>query len=283
MFVYWGGNNSGKSHLKRALRLNNKSYTDFYRCPYIIKKTTIDGDTMHRTYYYKEDNIIKSLCEVEEYSLDFKYCEVVNFADDRVRTRPKNPTKEEIIRNGWYNKTKQIFDPITTKDLLSLDLNSYLWIAPYPCFNIIPYKARFDSSSISVYNSPLTEKIRTANNFIVIKSNLVDSCISKLNMYHPDLMKDYTNDRKKIWNYLDTFFDTITNTRALLEKNNIEYKEFDLDTSSYSLLGLNKELPRSYTHPNIDETSKEYGILKSISKEYLDTRFQRQQSNSSDI
>ena len=102
-------------------------------------------------------------------------------------------------------------------------------------------------------------------------------------MYRPDLMKDYTNNSEKIWNYLDMFFNNITNTRTLLERNNIEYKDFDLDTSSYSLLGLNKELPRSYTHPNIDETSKEYGILKSISKEYLDTRFQRQQSNSSDI
>lgn len=272
MFVYWGGNNSGKSHLKRALRLNNKSYADFYRCPYIIKKTTIDGDIMHRTYYYKENNTIKSLYEVEEYSLNFKYSEVVNFADDRVRIYPKEYTKRDVILNGWPIRSKELFDPLSIDDLLSLDLDSYMWIAPYICFNIQTVRGKIDSSCISVCNNPLTEKIRSANNFIIIKSNLVDSCISKLNMYQPDLMKDYINDSKKIWDYLDIFFDSITNTRTLLEKNNIRYEDFDLDTSSYSLLGLNKELPRSYTHPKINEESKEYKILEYISKEYINLK-----------
>ena len=112
-------------------------------------------------------------------------------------------------------------------------------------------------------------------NIIPYKSNILDSIMSKLDIFEShesdDLLKAYNSDKNVIWNYLDDYDKNQERIIDLLKKYNIPYQMFDLDHDSYKdTFGWEIELPRDYTHRKYSwQKNDTYAIMENIAKEYV--------------
>ena len=279
MYVYWGGRNTGKSHLKRLCIGSKKTYTDYYRSPYVIKKTIVT-DKLQRYFYYKIDDSLKIHEKVDELSISFKYAEKVNFAGDSIRTKPKDPSLYESIENGWIERLKHKVSPLKDdmESIWNLVQDSYIHIQPLSLLNLYPHKGSFESKP-TIMNTHFVDILKQYTHIIPYKSDMVDGHMSKLNMFYSNPEYYYYNKREDLWVYLDTFYNNINHMKFILESHDIPYHMFDLDSDSYAIMGLDECIPKNYTHPVYTDPDKEK-VLKDISKSYELVRLQRAQSYS---
>ena len=100
MFVYWGSNDSGKSHLKNYAKLNNK--TNLLWLNHEIRKiktqTHIDEitwreETIHRIIYHNLDNELRK-CDKKERRI-WRHAEHIHrdssINPDKIQYGPRNP------------------------------------------------------------------------------------------------------------------------------------------------------------------------------------------------
>ncbi len=122
------------------------------------------------------------------------------------------------------------------------------------------------------------------------KSNIkdhVESCLDNIGGFASkdvDIVKQYSKDKKWLWNYLDEhcLYLHIRGVEQTLRSNNIKYRYFDLDNDNYlEFFGGKMVKDRLSTNPIIflmnmandkDLARKKYDILQEMSDEYIRSR-----------
>ena len=296
MFVYWGGHDSGKKHMKQYAIHNDKTVLIWHQgnTGEIIwgnptKNITKIYTTVHYQGVHWRDETHRKI--VYHYNNGFRKCEKktnsiyqhipskhkkssINSIDDSTTyyelKRKRNYTKDEIKKysqieyintNLYFDMLKYIDEDIPRKmfdyDEIFKDVD--LVTLPPPEY-VIQDNVRLFQSSINV---------------IPYKSNRLDSIISKLDNFlssrDNDLLETYNSDKNILWNYLDEYKRQQDNVIDFLKKYERPYLMFDLDTDSYKdTFGWEIELPRDYTHrKNSWKDNERYAMIQDIAKEYL--------------
>ena len=303
MFVYWGGMDGGKGHIRSFARLNDK--TQILWLPLLIKKikteTHIDGgdwrdETFHEIIYHNIDN-------------EFRECER---KQDRI-WRPHrfmHPNSTVKARpNGYSKKTKKkIKDKeYSIEDVMKYTQKEYVGTCVY--YDIIRrhngrggkgisvpltsellkdhYHKIFEGVDIMSYIIPswamrdLAELLRKSVNVIPFKSDHLDSCVSKLDgflnfrdsEYGNDLLEVYNQDKNRVWKWLDSFREDDEKVKRRLKSYDIPYVMFDLDQDSYTdFFGWERDMDRKYSHRGKTWEGERYEKVVEIAKEYIHLR-----------
>jgi len=298
MYVYWGGSDSGKAHLKHYAIHNNKTQLLWdTRNKRILKMYSIvhyQGDywrdeTVSKIIYHNIDGFRK--CEKKSHSIYHHKQYEHNKSSINAKTsmsnyrqvrNKRNYSKDDIKKYSQieYINTNLYFDIISKyiteigEDIPREMLDYGEIFKDVDLVSIIPPEYVIEDN---------VELFQSSINIIPYKSNILDSIISKLDLYtnafleglederDDDLLEVYNSDKNIIWNYLDEFDKQQDNVIDLLKKYNIPYQMFDLDNDSYKdTFGWEIELPRNYTHRKDSwQNNDRYAIIQDIAKEYV--------------
>tara|TARA_Y100001973_G_scaffold65535_1_gene95794 strand:+ start:3345 stop:4235 length:891 start_codon:yes stop_codon:yes gene_type:complete len=294
MYVYWGGVDSGKAHLKHYAMLNNKTNLLWDLIGKYIKKiyTTIHhyesnwrDETIHRIIYHNINGLRK--CEKKENRI----YQFQSYAHKSSAIDPKNIShgirgnKRKGYSTDDIKKYTQI-EYINTNiyfDIISKHVNQ---ICQNMDREILDYDDIFKDVDLLTFIPPeyvIQDNInlfQSSINIVPYKSNKIDSIISKLDGFadfHPhleynvDLLDLYNTDKNRVWDWLDEFNRQEDNIITLLKKYNIPYRMFDLDNDRYKdVFGWEIELPNNYTHrKNSWQNNDRYAIVQDIAREYV--------------
>ena len=288
--IYWGFRHYGRHDARDHFRLNKKSVVQMGLGSPVTMKWEYHNNTQDMTVFYKhEDSDILSKCETFEYTKDdmFKLnqphgikhgCKMdmtydyLGYGKFLERNREeKNIDKEnekQYMKNyrkiGAINKSKERviiyhaageeWDQHFFNDLTTCDL----FIPTY-------YDTLFEYQ-------PFVDYLRTCNNIVPYKSDLIDMNISRLQLMMVDLQ---TVSRDKIYHTLDHYITCNRLVETKLREHNIPYEYFDLDTEDFDKW-VDELLPRTDgygwgAYP-FDKTTERYEIAERISQQYIFTR-----------
>ena len=303
MFVYWGGHDGGKAHMKQYAILNNKTHLLWLiRTNSMTKNIIKIYSTVHYHGIYWRDQTTRKIiyhningfrkCEKTEDSiyhfLPFKHNKSSMVQKDDRTTfyqlkRKRNYTQDEIKKYSQikYINTNLYFDIIKffidkIGEEIPREMLVYDEIFKDVDLVTLPPPEHVVQDNVQLFQSSI--------NIVPYKSNVLDSIISKLDLFESafrenpfedqrddDLLEAYNSDKNIVWNYLDKYKREQDNVIRLLKKHDIPYIMFDLDTDSYKdTFGWEIELPRDYSHrKNSWQDSHRYAIIHDIAKEYV--------------
>ena len=297
MFVYWGGNDGGKSHMKHYAIHNDKTQLLWNRRNKKIQKAY---STVHYQGVYWRD---ETNSKIIYHNIDgFRKCKRktnsiyhhIHFKTDKSSmnsktsrsnyyqgSRKRNYSKDDIKK---YTQIEYINTNLYY-DIISKYINEIGEVIPR---EMLDYEDIFkDVDLVSAIPEYVIEDnielFQSSIHIIPYKSNRLDSMISKLDLYasaflerfederDADLLEAYNSDKNIIWNYLDEYDRQQNNIIDLLKKYNISYQMFDLDSDSYKdVFGWEIELPRDYTHRKESwKDNERYAMIQDIAKEYV--------------
>ena len=306
MFVYWGGIDSGKGHIRSFASLNSK--TQVLWLPLLIKKikteTHIDGgdwrdETFHEIIYHNVRN-------------EFRECKSPPLAWKRPRkfVHPHSSIKPDPRPWGDKKRKKEVKSrEYSEEDIVKYTQKEYMGTLVY--YDIIRrhngrgakgisvpltsellkdhYHKIFEGVDIMSYIIPswamrdLAELLRKSVNVIPFKSDHLDSCVSKLDgfsnfrflsvdnsEYGNDLLEVYNQDKNRVWKWLDSFREDDEKVKRRLKSYDIPYVMFDLDQDSYTdFFGWEREMDRKYSHRGKTWEGERYEKVVEIAKEYI--------------
>ena len=305
MFVYWGDTDSGKGHIKDYARLNDKTYLLWFKLQLkkVYTQGHIDGgewrdETVRRVIYHSLDGELRK-CEKTESKIWKADRVVEKKTKNAVRLYDRKPKKKK--RKGYsqedlkkytqkeYIHTNVYFDMIL-QDNHSMDSGKNVnGLCQEITSDMI--KDYYDEilKDVDLINYILPEwavndmlpYLRKSVNIVPYKSDHLDKCISHLDGFsrlRPSengnkLLDVYAENKNRVWRYLDTFYEDIERMKRRLERNEIPYIMFDLDTdSSPDTFGWKVDVDRKYTHRGHNWDEEIASSLESIAKEYLSLR-----------
>ena len=295
MYVYWGGIESGKAHLRQYAMANNK--TTLLWCT-IGKHIIKVYNTVHYQREYWRDETVRKIiyhnidgfrkCEREENKIyhhkpymqgNSTINQQSKISNYRTVANYRNYSKDDINKYSQieYINTNLYFDIIAHNiDEIGDIMNS----------KILDYDDIFKDVDLISHILPKyviednINLLQSSINIVPYKSNKLDSIISKLDGFRifqkhleddNDILEVYSIDKNRIWNWLDEFTKQHDSTIAMLEEYNIPYQMFDLDNDSYKdVFGWDIDLPRDYTHKkNSWQDNERYATIVKIAQEYL--------------
>ena len=298
MYVYWGGSDSGKAHMKHYAIHNDKTQLLWNKSN---KRITKIYNTVHYQGVYWRDETNRKIIY---HNIDgFRKCEKktnliyhhMQFKTNKSSMNPKNSRSSYYQEKRKRNYSK---DDITKYSQIEY-INTNLYYDIIKFYNevgevftreMLDYDEIFkDVEFMSIAPPEFViednlELFQSSINVIPYKSNRLDSIISKLDLFESafrenpfedqrddDLLEAYNTDKNKVWNYLDEYDRQQDNVIDFLKKHDISYQMFDLDTDSYKdTFGWEIELPRDYTHRKDSwQDSHRYAIIHDIAKEYV--------------
>lgn len=308
--IYWGGINSGKTHLERICMLNNKlflrqmgdyflrksTHSPIFKCD----KTGIDLKDSYFYYISKETGEIteKKVAVSCNFNKSIHTSRVVDFIANKTSKNTiftdhlkdinlintilgVDIPEDEYIKNHDYDHTTVCQDDIILRYVKKFDSKFYRYTAKLleqvdlvtnPSF-IIPCNS---GNSALISHHILIDVIKEFNHIIPYKSNILDSLISKLNLLHTtkydNLVDWYNNDKDDVWEHLDSCTLHSRNTEKSLQFYGINYQYFNLDEDSYQSLGFEQVFPPSFTNSKQDVETEEYKFLEKLAHEYIETR-----------
>lgn len=296
MFVYWGGHDSGKEHMKQYAMINNKT-----QLLWMIRRNSITKNiiklynTVHINGFLWRDETIRKIiyhningfrkCEKTEdliYKYEpFKHPKGSITPTDRSTyyklKRKRNYTNDDIEKysqieyintNLYYDIIKNFIDKIGEE----IPREMFVYDEIFKDVDLVSLRPppHVVEDNVQLFQSSI--------NIVPYKSNVLDSIFSKLdNFLHTysqsdiDLLEAYNTDKNIVWNYLDEYKRQEDYVIRLLKKHDIPYIMFDLDTDSYKdTFGWETELPRDYTHRKDSwKNNERYDMILDIAKEYI--------------
>ena len=293
MFIYWGGIDSGKGHIRSLAKLNSKTQLLWLPLRIIkvitqnhIHEDTWRDETHHQIIYHNIDDELRK-CERKQDRVwrpqKFHHTQnKIQTNKDKYRERKKGKkyTQEHISKytQKEYIGTSVYYDIIMT-------INNEGMCKPIT-HDVIKdyYDEIFKDVDIMSYILPswamrdLAGLLRKSVNVIPYKSDLIDSFVSKMDgfvnfresEYGNDLIEVYNEDRNRVWRWLDSFHEDDEKIKRRLKSYDIPYVMFDLDQDSYTdFFGWELDLDRKYSHrgercEKIVEIAKEYIHLRSL-------------------
>ena len=256
MFVYWGYWDSGKGHMKKYAKMNNKTVI-FYDDNSMRKIETHESNIKKTTYYYDNEFISK------------------------VSKSKFNPNKRKYrpyIERGskLWTKFKQYGNKSLTHEIL-----------------LEHYDTIFDGGDIFLMTHHLPEffivdnlsRLKTScKNIVPYHSDLEHMYVPKLDYFGMNraeefgnnLMDIWNHDKDRIYNWLDLWEKDFYELVNRLKKYNISYQYFDLSKDSYvDTFGWTNELNRDYTddYSNINKKNiSNIDDYKRIIRQYMQNR-----------
>ena len=293
MYVYWGGTDLGKAHIKQYAQHNDKTVLIWHKGRRGIVK--IYSTVHYQTIYWRDETIRKI---IYHYIDGFRKCEkktnsIYQHIPYKHTTSSINPdiSKSEYYHSNYYklkNKRNYSKDDIEKYSQIEyINTNIYYdIISKYIkqiCEDIpremLDYDEIFKDVDLVSFIPPehvIEDNIKlfqSCINVVPYKSNILDCIVSKLDLYTgaDDLLEVYKTNKNIVWNYLDGYNKEQENVIDLLKKYNIPYQMFDLDTDSYKdTFGWEIELPRDHSHRKDSwQNSDRYDMILDIAKEYV--------------
>ena len=297
MFVYWGGIDSGKGHIRSLAKLNSKTQLLWLPLRIIkvitqnhIHEDTWRDETCHRIIYHNIDDELRK-CERKQDRVwrPHKFCH------SQSSIRPKESSTEKVKRKKKRKEyTQEHISKYTQKEYIgTLVYHDMLMNTEGLCkpitHDIIKdyYDEIFKDVDIMSYILPswamgdLAGLLRKSVNVIPYKSDHLDSCVSKLDgfvnfreeEYGNDLIEVYNEDKNRVWKWLDSFHEDDEKIKRRLKSYDIPYVMFDLDQDSYTdFFGWELDLDRKYSHRGARWEGERYEKVVEIAKEYIHLR-----------
>jgi len=293
MFIYWGGVDSGKSHIRSFARLNSKTqllWTPLFIVKVItqnhIHEDTWRDETSHQIIYHNVDDEFR-ICEKKEdrvWRLD-------RFNDVHERKMIKSLKKNKTRYSDEHCRKYTQKEYIGTSVYFDIIKRPYLKILKELNSDILKdhWDEIIDGVDIISFQMPewvikdLVEIVRKSTNIIPYKSDLVDECVSKLDgfsyfrresEYGNDVLEVYDQDKNRVWRWLDSFQEEVEGTKKMFKKYEIPYEMFDLDQDSYTdFFGWELDMDRKYSWRGKNWVGERHEKIVSIAKEYIQLRY----------
>ena len=264
MFVYWGLQDSGKGHMKKYAKMNQKTIIFYYDETFMRKI-----EPRRITNYYYDNEFITDTYENKSNS------------SVKLKKRGGNSSINSVDKfQDFWGKVKGV-EPLT-HEILS---NNYDTI--------------FDGGDIFLMNTKLPEffildnitRLRSSCNIVPYHTDLEHYYLSKLDNFlensenfqsDNDLMVVWNDDKERVFKYLDQWEKRFYNIVNRLKKYKISYQYFNLGTDSYvDTYGWKNDLYREYSYierfvTKTDIGRKNYEKCKDIIKEYIQSRNQKE-------
>ncbi len=298
MDVLWGFKHFGKSYFTGLYRYNRKNVTMMQiGGTYLSNKWMYDELDQYRIKYYryKDDDTITKDTKIERLSSDDLLHHdtdkgIVNqgFVEEDYLAYGKN-SRDNWLRSKKirpdcslkphlsklesrelypiYSDHGSVWEDHFFNDLCDCDL-----FVPRPHPQLMSYK-------------PFIEHFKTCRNIITYKSDVVDMCIARINLFESketnkymnttinDVEDAYNTDKELVFSHLDFFVTKNRNVEQLLIDLDIPYEHIDLDTHDYKILCDN---PVSRRHgEQLEYTPRKterHEFARHMVEEYIKTR-----------
>jgi len=304
-FVYWGAVNSGSDHLNRMFGFNERQHIFYQNSAYKFDKYIYPESKKQECYQYfkprNENKLVRVLYRTSRVKNPhtentYNYREKHNFVDHRTLDFYKSKIiSDSSDRRGlsddvdiskyepFLNYAPNIWE-FALDDMLDGDII----VRPHHLLGFVNYQRRY------ITTPKIISILKKTTNIIPYKDNLIDSMISKLNMFDSpkqsrkytertgrpvffkSIMDAYNKDKETVWCHLDEFTRQQRDIEQALQDYNIPYDYLNLDNDDYSRFGCNIVLDKKFTHPNFDTSNPvvehKRKILEDMSSEYVTVR-----------
>ena len=304
-FVYWGAVNSGSDHINRMFEFNERQHVFFTNSTYKFDKYIYPESKKEECYHYykhkNENKLVKVLYRSRRVKNPFKeraynYMEKYNFVDHRTTDFYKNRfITDSSNRRGLDNKVDHsMYDtflnhPPDTWDFALEDMfDGDIIIRPHHLLGFVNYQRKYSTTP------RIISLLKNTINIVPYKEDIIDSMISKLNMFDPPkqskkytkisnrpvffktIIDAYKKDKEIVWRHLDDFTRQQRDVEQALQDYDIPYDYLNLDQDDYSRFSCKIILNKKYSHPNFDrnnpDVEQKYMMLEDIAKEYVTVR-----------
>tara|TARA_B100000214_G_scaffold375269_1_gene360907 strand:+ start:146 stop:1108 length:963 start_codon:yes stop_codon:yes gene_type:complete len=303
-FVYWGAVNSGSDHLNRMFEFNERQHVFFTNAEYKFDKFIYPEPEKQEWYHYyklrNENKLVKVLHRTSRVKNPFiehvyDYMEKYNFVDDRTLDYYNNDIcTDSSHRRGLQNENIEEYEPYlcnppqTWEFAIDDMFDGDLLVRPHHLLGFSNYKRLHKPTD------KIISLLRDCRNIVPYKENIIDSMISKLNMFDPpkqsrkyaqmtgrpsyfkSIVDAYKKDAEIVWCHLDEFTRQQRDIEQALIDYDIPYEHMNLDTDDYSRFGCDIVLDKKFSHPNFDLSNDDvrhnYHILESMAEEYVTVR-----------
>lgn len=303
-FVYWGALNSGSGHLHYMFDFNERQHVYCTNAAYKFDKYIYPESKTQEWYYcYKlrnQNKLVKVLHKkqrVKDPHADYKYMEKHNFVDHRTTNFYKNTNitdssdkrgLDESIGNIDIYEPFLKYAPNTWEFALDDMFDVELLIRPNHLLGFVNCQRTY------ITTPKIISLLKDTTNIVPYKENIIDSIISKLNIFDPPkqskkytkqtgrpvffktIIDAYNRDKEIVWRHLDEFIREQRDIEQALQDYDIPYDYFNLDTDDYSRFNCKIVLDSKFSHPNFDLNDKivknKHHILDGIAKEYVTDR-----------
>lgn len=312
-FVYWGAINSGSDHLNRMFEFNEVSHTHHFGAVYKFRKYLYPKPKTHQEWdYYKpknknklEKHLINERRSFNPFTEEtYKYSEKHNFVDNRThdnfvihesgdkrgmeRTLHQHNKGDTIINYDEYEPFLKYAPSEWENYALDDMIDVEMLVRPLHLIGMVKYER------VHPTTNKIVSILKKTTNIVPYKEDIIDSLISKLNMFEPPkhsrrytkrtgkpvlfktIIDAYNRDKDIVWSHLDEFLKQQRDIEEILQEYKIPYDYLNLDTDDYSRFKLKTILPRKYSHPNFDldnvEINHRHDILKDLAEEYVTVR-----------
>ena len=299
MFVLWGYKHYGKSYFQGLFRYNRRTVTQMQiGGRYVTNKWKYDKLNQYKIKYYRykdEDNITTDIKTDKLSSDDLLQLDndlgIRNqgFVEEDYLGYGKNsrdnwwksknlPHKRKLDNNDVRTETGRELYPIYSdhgsvwEDHFFNDLCDCDLFIPRPHPQLMSYQ-------------PFIEYFKKCRNIIAYKSDIVDICIARINLFESKETNKYMNtnvknvedayytDKELVFSHLDFFVTNNRNVEQQLIDLDIPYEHLDLDKHDYKILCDN---PLSRKHgEQLEFTSKDterHKFARRIVEEYIESR-----------
>ena len=284
MFVIWGFKHYGKSYFNGLFRYNRRTVTQMQiggeYVSFKWKYNELDQHYIKYSRYSNEDNI-RIDTRIDRLSSDDL---LHHYVDIGIRT--KNYVIEDYL---GYGKTARVKPKFKThlyngKKLYPIySDHGSVWENHFfndlcDCDVFIPQT----HPQLMSYK-PFIEHFKTCKNIVPYKSNIVDICIQRINLFESkqtnkymntnvkDVEEAYNTNKDLVFNHLDFFTHKNRNVEQQLIDNDIPFEYLDLDTHDYKKL-CDHQIPRKHGEIGVPTNTERYNFARRVVDEYIKTR-----------
>ena len=304
-FVYWGAVNSGSDHINRMFEFNERQHLYHNDCLYKFDKYIYPEPEKQECYQYfkprNENRLVRVLHATNRVKnphteRTYTYMEKYNFVDHRTLDYYKNKiTSNNTDRRGLtddvdISKYEPFLNhaPNTWEFALDDMFDGELLVRPHHLLGIVNYQRRY------ITTPKIISLLKNTINIVPYKVDIIDSMISKLNVFDPPkqskkytrrtgrpvffktIIDAYKRDKEIVWSHLDDFTRQQRDIEQALQDYNIPYDYFNLDEDDYSIFECKIVLDKKYSHPNFDTSNPvvehKRKIFEDMAREYVTVR-----------
>ena len=284
MFVIWGFKHYGKSYFNGLFRYNRRTVTQMQiGGEYLSLKWKYNESNQHLYKYfrYSDEDKISINERVDKLSSDDL---LHHYTDLGIKT--ENYVIEDYL---GYGKTARVKPKLKTHLYKNRELypiysdHGSVWENHFfndlcDCDIFIPQT----HPQLMSYER-FIEHFKTCNNIVPYKSDIVDMCIQRFNLFESEqtnkFMKTniknvedaYYTNKDLVFNHLDFFTHKNRNVEQQLFDLEIPFEYLDLDTHDYKMLCEN-EIPRKHGEVGVSKNTERYDFARRVIDEYIKTR-----------
>ena len=287
MNVLWGFKHYGRCYFTSLFRYNRKNVVQMQLGgTYISHKWEYHGQDQHYIKYSRfigEDNITQNT------RVDTISSEELLVTDTDIGIRII-----EVVTEDWWGYGKKT-EPQLLGKKIDVDTESKRKLHPiyadhgskwsYHFFNDLCTCDLFvPTPHNSMWYEPFINHFKKSTNLFPYKSDVLDVCIQRVNMFNTKTTNKYMNtnvkdvedayytDKELVFSHLDFFIKNSRDVESKLKEHQIPYELIDLDTHNSKDL-VDVEIPRR--HGEVVPVSRDndrYKLATRIAKEYIQTR-----------